>query len=97
MEAQEAETAEHLVSYLAEHQWNPVEIVHDQYMLVVNPVWRRPDASFILSRRCQGDEWELIAEGQTEHGTLVDQQGRDLTLTPYTTDLIDEMLAATAD
>lgn len=95
MEAREAETAEHLVSYLAEHEWNSVEIVHDQYMLVVNPVLRRPDASFILSRRCQDGVWELIAEGQTEHGTLVDLQGHDLILTPHTTDLINKMLTAT--
>ncbi len=91
-----AEIARRLVCYLAEHQWAPVEIVHDEYMLEVNPVARCPEAAFILSRRCHDGLWELVAEGQTEEGTLVDSDGHHLTLTPYTTDVIEQLLTATS-
>jgi hypothetical protein len=91
-----AEIAERLVSYLGEHRWMPVEIVHDRYMLEVNPVVRTPDAAFVLSRQCGDGAWEPIAEGQTRDGMLVDLEGHRLALTPYTTALIDELLTATA-
>ena len=91
-----AEIAGRLVSYLGEHRWMPVEIVHDRYMLEVNPVVRTPDAAFVLSRQCEDGAWELIAEGQTRDGMLVDLEGRRLALTPYTTDLIDQLLSTTA-
>ena len=96
MAERSAEIAERLVSYLGEHRWMPVEIVHDRYMLEVNPVVRTPDAAFALSRQCEDGAWGLIAEGQTRDGTLVDLEGHRLALTPYTIDLIDELLTATA-
>lgn len=90
------EIAGRLVCYLAEHKWAPVEVVHDQFMLEVNPVVRSPEVAFILWRRCHNSSWELLAKGQTEDGTLVDQDGHHLTLTPYTTDLIEQLLSAAA-
>jgi hypothetical protein len=38
----------------------------------------------------------LVAEGQTEEGTLVDSDGHHLTLTPYTIELIEQLLTATS-
>ncbi len=90
------ELARRLVCYLAEHQWAPVKIVQDQYMLELSPVVRCPDAAFTLSRRCHDGSWELVAEGQTEEGTLVDSDGHHLTLTPHTIDAIEQLLAATS-